>query len=367
MSIELKKIFLNEFHEQNKAKFFSFAGYSMPINYSEGIIKENLQVRESSGLFDVSHMGQILVPTSVSNIFNLEKYIPLTLRNLINNKSYYSFILNSNGGIIDDLIISKIRYENNEYFFIVYNAGRRVEDENIFKKVLTDYIFLNNNSLFAIQGPASEDILHFLPGIDNLKFMNSLVMNYLGEKIIISRSGYTGEDGFEISIPNSICLEFIEKVMLNNNIRLCGLGSRDSLRLEAGLSLYGNELNETITPIEANLKWALDLERLKDNKLKGANILLNQINSTNNKYKIALKSLSKSILRNNMNIFDSLDNKIGHVTSGTFSPTFNSSIAIGYINRKLKFNEKIYTIIRNNTEELEVVKLPFISHKYKRG
>ena len=339
----------------------------MPINYSEGIIKEHLQVRSSAGLFDVSHMGQILILISEINIHNLEKYIPLNLKKIKHNKSYYSFILNTDAGVIDDIILSKIKYQNTNYFFIVYNAGRKEEDENIFKEILSDYTFLKDNSLLAIQGPMAEQVINFLPGLSNLSFMNSLTLTYMDNSIIITRSGYTGEDGFEISIPNSITINFIEKIMNNKNIKLCGLGSRDSLRLEAGLCLYGHELDEFITPIEANLKWAIHKERLEDVNLNGNKILLNQINNGTNKYKIAFKILSKSILRNNMKLFDSDENQIGFISSGAFSPTIKSSIAIGYIYRKPIIGEQIYTFIRNIKEELVIVNLPFVSHNYKKG
>jgi aminomethyltransferase len=367
LSVELKRIFLDDYHKDNNAKFVPFAGYAMPINYENGIIKENLQVRSLAGLFDVSHMGQILIPVNKSNTSNLEKFIPLNLFDLTNNKSYYTFILNNKGGVIDDIILSKIKYQENEYFFIVYNASRKEADECIFIEILTGHIFLKNNSLLAIQGPLSENVLNFLPDIKSLKFMNSVVLNYLNHSIIVTRSGYTGEDGFEISIPNLIIKDFIKQIMLNVNIKLCGLGARDSLRLEAGLSLYGNELNESITPIEANFKWTIHKDRLNNSNLNGDKILLQQIANGVNKQKIAVKSLSKSILRNDMKLIDNEENEIGYITSGTFSPTIKSSIAIGYVDRKMNVNERIFTKIRNNIEELEIVKLPFVLHKYKKG
>ena len=367
MSGTLKQVFLNNYHKEKKAKFFSFAGYSMPINYDQGIIKEHLHVRTSVGIFDVSHMGQILILISDLNIMNLEKYIPLNLKTLKNNKSYYSFIINTQGGVIDDIILSKITYQNKKYLFIVYNSGRKKEDEKIFRDNISNFIFLKDNSLIAIQGPLAEKIIHFLPGANNLSFMNSLVINYLKHSIIITRSGYTGEDGFEISVPNSIVLNFIEQTMENTNAKLCGLGARDSLRLEAGLCLYGNELDESTTPIEANLNWAINKERLNDKSLNGHEILLNQINRGINKHKIAIKSLSKSILRTGMKLLDNENNEIGYITSGAYSPIIKSSIAIGYIKRKLNINEKIFTTIRNKIEELEITKLPFILHNYKKG
>jgi len=362
-----RELFLNNFHYNKKAKFISFAGYSMPINYNEGIIKENLHVRSSSGVFDVSHMGQILILASDKNIHNLEKFLPLDIKNFKNNKSYYSFILNLNGGVIDDIIISKITYNNNYYFFIVYNCSRKEEDEKIFKTHLSDYIILSENCLIAIQGHKSEQILNFLPKINHLSFMNSLTTTYQNKLIIVSRSGYTGEDGFEISIPNSVSHNFINDIMQNPNAKLCGLGSRDSLRLEAGLCLYGNELNEFTTPIEANLNWAIDKKRLNDKNLNGHKILLNQFINGSDKNKIGIKCVSKSILRNNMKLLDEKNIEIGIITSGAFSPTLKSSIGIGYIIKKMSIGQKIYTLIRNKVEELEIVKLPFILHNYKKG
>ena len=366
MPTELHKIYLNDYHQDNLAKFVPFAGYSMPINYDFGIIKEHIHVRNFAGVFDVSHMGQILITASKNNIKSLEKYIPLVLENLETNKSYYSFMLNSKGGVIDDLIISKILYDNRECFFIVYNAGRKKEDEEIFKNILTEYTFLNKNSLIAIQGPESENVLKFLDIPSELFFMNSKVVKFQDNLIIVNRSGYTGEDGFEISIPNSVILNFINLVMKNTHAKLCGLGSRDSLRLEAGLSLYGNELNENITPVDANLTWSIHKERLNDENLNGQNILLNQVQTKSHKKKIGIRSLSKFILRSGMKLID-IDNKqIGIITSGGFSPTLNISIGIGLL-ENISNDNKFYSLIRGNIEELEIVKLPFIKNNYQRG
>jgi len=368
LSEELKHVYLNSFHKINKAKFVPFAGYSMPINYEQGILKEHFHVRNSVGVFDVSHMGQIIINSSEKNILSLEKYIPLNLTNLILNKSYYSYLLNREGGFIDDLIISKILYNNKELFYIVYNAGRKTEDEKIFKEILFDYHFLNDNSLLAIQGPNSEKALSFLNNVKDFLFMQSFVKKFSNNKIIISRSGYSGEDGFEISIPNTVVLEFLNLLLLNKDVKLCGLGSRDSLRLEAGLSLYGNELNENITPVEAGLVWAINKSRLLDKNLNGYNKILNLINGESKITKVGLKPLTRIILRSNMKLLDSDNMEVGYITSGGFSPTLNSSIAIAYINKK--FNQqaaKVFCKIRDKIQELKIVDLPFVLHNYKRG
>ena len=367
LSNNLKKIFLHEFHNERKAKFAAFAGFHMPIFYNDGILKEHLHVRNSVGLFDVSHMGQILIPSSKNNIEFLLKYIPINLENFEINKSYYSFLLNEGGGIIDDLIIKKIKYQDIEHFYIVYNASRKKEDEELFTNNLSNFILLKDNSLLAIQGPKSQEALKFIQNLNDLVFMQSKIFTYLEHEIILCRSGYTGEDGFEISVPNLIIKEFIKDILNDENIKLCGLGSRDSLRLEAGLSLYGNELNENITPVDANLTWSIHKERLIDKKLNGNAILLNQINSGVNFIKIGFKPRSKIMLRNQMKIVDIDKNEVGYISSGGFSPILNSSIGIGYLEKSKLTNNKIYCLIRDKLEELEIEKLPFISNNYKRG
>ena len=339
----------------------------MPINYNSGIIKEHLHVRKNAGIFDVSHMGQILIANTTKNTYFLKTIIPLNFDKIKNNKSYYSFILNKKGGIIDDLIISKILFNNKEYFFIVYNAGRKSEDEKIFINNLSDYIFLNDNCLIAIQGPKSKEVLKFLDISNQLFFMESKTFNYLDSLIIVNRSGYTGEDGFEISIPNKISLTFLNTLMLHPSSKLCGLGCRDSLRLEAGLSLYGNELNENLSPIESGLKWAIHKERLSDENLNGNKILFSQLTHGTNTNKIGIKTLSKLMLRANMKLLDSNNNYIGYISSGGFSPTLNTSIGIGYINSSFDQKNKIYTLIRGKNEELKIAELPFVVHKYKRS
>ena len=364
----LNKIFLNDFHEINGAKFGSFAGYSMPINYSNGIIKEHLHTRKLIGVFDVSHMGQILIPSSMDNSKELEKIIPLDIINLKINNSFYSFILNDRGGIIDDLIISKIIVDNSEYFFIVYNSSRKKIDEEIFVKRTNNYLILKDHSLLAIQGPLSSKMMtSFSNEINKMYFMQINTFIFNNHTIIISRTGYTGEDGFELSIPNSIITEFINVLMRFNNTLLCGLGCRDTLRLEAGLSLYGNELNEDLTPVEANLSWAISKSRFKIGSFNGFETILHQIKHGTLQTRIGVKSKNKSILRSNMKIFNKNEKIIGKITSGGFSPTLNTSIAIGYID-KCFFEErdKLYCLIRNNIEEIELTKLPFVKHNYRR-
>ena len=264
----LKTIYLKEFHESNGAKFFSFAEYEMPINYKNGIIYEHQKVRNHTGVFDISHMGQILIPFTNENILSLETYIPLSLNILPSNRCHYSFFLNSNGGIIDDIMLSKIKVANKDYIYIVYNCARKKFLNKIFVNKVESYKIIQNRCLIAIQGPGSYDKVNSILNIPStMKFLDIEVIKNDYEDIYISRSGYTGEDGFELSILNEHTENLISKKLNKDNIILCGLGSRDSLRVEAGLSLYGNEINEDITPIQAGLSWALDKSRLQDDKL----------------------------------------------------------------------------------------------------
>ena len=200
----LNKVFLNDYYHELGAKFVPFAGYSMPINFSLGIIKEHQHTRSKCGLFDISHMGQMLIPVNKKNIKQLEIVIPQNLKSLPISHSVYSFILNAKGGIVDDIIISKLKIDFNEYFFIVYNASRKKVDEKIIQNLVSKPIILKNHSLISLQGPSSKKILQKLfPFVNKLNFMQISTFIFNNENILISRSGYTGEDGFELSISNN--------------------------------------------------------------------------------------------------------------------------------------------------------------------
>ena len=360
---------LKNFHEANGAKMVPFAGFNMPINYKTGIINEHKNVRNHSGIFDVSHMGQVLVEATDLHINNLEKYIPLKLKNLRNNRSNYTFLLNDNGGVVDDLIVSLIDINRKSFLYIVYNASRKNEDEKIFFKCAPNAEILHiKNCLFSIQGPESIEVLNNVIEIPvDMHFLDIDVLKYKNNSAIVSRSGYTGEDGFEVSISIDQAEVFVKDLLENKNTMLCGLGSRDSLRLEAGLSLYGHELNENITPIEAGLSWALDKDRLNDTALNGNKILSNQLHNKPSNKKIGLISVNRSMLRDGMILFDSNKNNIGKITSGCFSPNLNKSIAIGYVNLNFDEEKEIFCEIRNKMELVKKTNLPFVKKNYKKN
>ena len=368
MNLSLEKVYLDNFHSINSAKFAPFAGFNMPINYSAGIINEHLHTRKFTSVFDVSHMGKILISSTNYNLNTLEKFIPIDLFNLNFGNSSYTFILNKDGGIIDDIIISKIKIKETDYIFIVYNASRKQKVEKILIEKLDNYEILSNHSLLAIQGPSSENILsNFFDKIHKLFFMQLDVFNYQNNNIIVSRSGYTGEDGFELCLPNNIVNEFIQTIIKYENVQLSGLGARDSLRLEAGLSLYGNELNENITPIEADLSWAISNQRLKKGNFNGYEKILDQINNGVKKKKVGIMSIDRFILRSKMKIFNEKKEVLGLITSGCFSPCLKKSIGIAYINKSIiKKEEKLFCFAKNNLQKVELNSLPFIKHNYRR-
>ena len=364
----LKNIFLKDFHKKNGAKFVPFAGYEMPINYNKGIINEHLDVRNQAGIFDVSHMGQILIPNDDINISALETCIPLDIKALPFNKCHYSFILNSKGGIIDDVMLSKIEIDNQDNIYIVYNASRKNILNEIFKKIVKNFNLIEDRCLIAIQGPDSYDsISSILNPSNDMKFLDIEILQHQSSNLLISRSGYTGEDGFEISILNQDAEDLVKQILKNTNTNLCGLGCRDSLRVEAGLSLYGNEINEDITPIQAELSWALDKNRLNDKKLNCSKVLSEQLNVAKTIKKIGLTPVNKTMLRNNMTLHNSEQTEIGYITSGCYSPILKKSIGIGYINQISKISDTIFVKVRGNFEEIKLVKIPFVKKNYKKG
>ena len=283
--------------------------------------------------------------------------------------SVYSFILNSNGGVVDDCIISKVNINSLEYLFVVYNASRKYIDEQILDNLVSNQIIIKNNSLISLQGPSSSKIMNAIfPLACELKFMQIESFIFNNESILISRSGYTGEDGFELSVPNTQIKSIVEKISNHKDTLLCGLGCRDSLRLEAGLCLYGNELNETISPIEANLKWAISKNRLKQGGFAGYDRIIDELRFGTSQTRIGIKSTNKSILRSHMTLHNNNGIKIGVITSGGFSPSLNLSIAMAYVNKDyLKSSDEIYCSIRGNMDLINISKLPFIKLNYFRS
>ena len=361
--MQIKETSLINLHKLHGAKLVEFAGYHMPIQYSDGILNEHKFTRSNCGIFDVSHMGQLFIYGGDDLAKDLEKIFPIDLLSLKTNQSKYSFLMNENGGIYDDLIITKIK----KGYLIILNAACKNNDFKIIKEKLNDryQIELKENlSLIALQGPGAKNVLgKIIPDADNLKFMHGEEFNFNNLNIYITRSGYTGEDGFEISIPNETAENFT-KVLLDNGSKLIGLGARDTLRLEAGLCLYGNDIDIKTTPIEANLKWAISKKRINDN-YPGSEIIKKQTQSGVKKLRVGIKPESKVIARANTRIFNEENKEIGKITSGTFGPSVDHPISMGYVDSNYSsINTKIFLEIRGKKVSANICKLPFYKKNY---
>jgi aminomethyltransferase len=365
--MKIKKTSLNKLHQDNKAKFVEFAGYEMPIQYSSGIIEEHKFTRSNSGIFDVSHMGQLFIYGDDNLTNDLEEIFPLDLQNLKLNSSKYSFLMNEKAGVYDDLIITKLE----EGFLIILNAACKDNDFKILSSLLKDkykMVLDDQRSLIAIQGPKSVDILNqILKTVEDLNFMSGNWFTYKNQKSYVTRSGYTGEDGFEVSISNELA-EVFTKELLENGAKLIGLGARDTLRLEAGLCLYGHELSTETTPIEANLKWAISKERLNNGGFIGSQNIISQINDGAKKIRVGIKPEGRLIAREKTKIYDENEQMIGEVTSGTFGPSVNGPIAMGFVDRKFSKKEtKIFLEVRGKKYPANICGLPFYKKSYVKG
>ena len=365
--MEIKKTSLNKLHKEHKAKFVKFAGYEMPIQYSKGIVEEHKFTRSHSGIFDVSHMGQLFIYGDDSLTKDLEKIFPLDLKNLKINSSKYSFLMNSDAGIYDDLIITKI----DGGYLIILNAACKDNDFKILSKLINDKFNMNldeNRSLIAVQGPKSVEILDIiLNEVSELSFMTGNWFNYKDQKLFVTRSGYTGEDGFEVSIPNDLAEEFTKK-LIENGAQLIGLGARDTLRLEAGLCLYGHELGEEKTPIEANLKWAISKERISSGGYIGSDKIMNQINEGTKQIRVGIKPEGRLIAREKTKIFNEDELVVGEVTSGTFGPSLNGPVAMGYVEKEFSQKDtKVFLEVRGKKYPANICGLPFYKKSYVKG
>ena len=364
--MDTQKTTLYEYHKSLGAKFVAFAGYEMPVQYSTGIVEEHKLTRNKAGLFDVSHMGQLSIDGNDDLSIALEKIIPNDLKNIKLNQSKYSFLTNEKGGIYDDLIVTKVE----KGFNIILNAACKNNDFAIIKKALKDKFKLtlhNDLSLIALQGPESPKILEkLIKGVSILKFMNGKKFHYNNNFIYITRSGYTGEDGFEISLPNDLAEDFVKK-LIDQGAKPIGLGARDTLRLEAGLCLYGHDINESTSPIEANLKWAISKRRREEGGFPGYEKIKSDMNGQLTRLRVGIKPEGKVIAREGKKIFSEDNQEIGSVTSGTFGPSINSSIAMGYVKYNFsKAGTKIFLEVRGKKHEARISELPFYKKKYVR-
>lgn len=365
----LQKTPLWSLHKELGGKMVPFAGYDMPVQYEGmGVLKEHLHTRTQAGLFDVSHMGQALLLGANDPGIALEKIVPSSMTGLEPEKIRYTVLLNDNGGILDDLMVT--RWDDKTLFLIVNAACKDKDFAYINKKIGSDVKlqYLADRALLALQGPQAEKVLSQLfPLVSAMKFMTMTKVIYEGQELYISRSGYTGEDGYEISVPAALSVAFAKKLLSYSEVKLIGLGARDSLRLEAGLCLYGHELDETTTPIEANLKWVIQKRRREEGGFCGAEKILGQLEKGPARLRVGIKPEGKAPVREGTEILSADGRRIGVITSGGFGPSVDGPVAMGYVESDFAHEgTKLQVMLRGIARPCEVAALPFIKPNYKR-
>lgn len=338
-----------------------FAGYEMPVQYTTGIIEEHLHCREQAGFFDISHMGQCFISGS-SVAESLEKLVPSNITGLNIGQQRYGLLTNDKGGVIDDIIISRME----QGYLIIVNAACKEKDFTHLKQFLPAHCqlkILQDQALFALQGPAAASVISQLSeSASNLSFMHACHAQINDKDCIISRCGYTGEDGFEISINSHDAVSLAKQLLAFQQVKPIGLGARDTLRLEAGLSLYGHEINENISPVEAGLKWTF---RQNATDYIGADIIQPQLKTGAKKKRVGLMVEGKIPVRQETELFDSQQNKVGYVTSGSFSPSLKKPIALALINSR-NTEQILFAKVRNRMITVNITSLPFVPHHYQR-
>lgn len=364
-----KQTFLHDCHVKLGAKMVDFAGWHMPVQYTS-IIEEHKHVREAVGIFDVSHMGEVIYKGKDVLKF-LNKMVPQSIDKLTDGKAVYAQLPNKEGGLIDDLIIYKL--EENKYL-IVHNASRIDEDVNWMSLNIGDLDVeivneSHNYSMIAVQGPKTCEYMGKL-GLKELpKFFSIKKDKLFGYDIWISRTGYTGEDGVEIIMKNKYAVPVWESLLSHSGeiiVKPIGLGARDTLRLEACLHLYGNDLDETTTPVEAGLSWSIPKDKIED--YNGKTVIENQLKNGAEKKLVGLKMIDRGIARHGYEVFYN-NEKIGVVTSGSISPTRGDNIALAYIKNLDNFavGSTIQILIRDKFYNAEIVKKPFIEKRNKNS
>ena len=375
MTQSLRKTPLNALHREFGAKLTEFAGYEMPVQYRLGILGEHQHTRKKAGLFDVSHMGQVILSgqSYEETALALEKVLPMDVLGLEIGRQRYGFLTTDEGGILDDLMFSN----RGDHIFVVLNAACKDSDIKYLRSLLEPNISINeieSRALIALQGPASEAVLgKYHPQIKNMKFMDVETLTIDGAECWISRSGYTGEDGFEISIPAEAAEPITRSILSNQNVEFIGLGARDSLRLEAGLCLYGHDIDQATTPVEASLTWAIQKARRSNGSRAsgfiGSEIILKQLAGGTNKKRVGLLPQTRAPMREGVEIFATETSKeaIGKITSGGYGPTVGYPIAMGYINSEYANSEDdLFGELRGKRVPVKVSNLPFVPLNFKR-
>ena len=370
----LQRTPLYEAHKALGAKLVPFAGYEMPVQYPTGVLAEHKWTRESAGLFDVSHMGQCFVMSDsfTTSAAAMEKLVPADIAGLEPKQQRYSQLLNENGGTLDDLMITRADYKGYEgWLYVVVNAGCKAADYVHFAKHLPLGVTFKageDMALLALQGPEAEAVLaKHAPAIRDLKFMHYESLDIGGISVHVSRSGYTGEDGFELSVWNKDVERLWTLLLEDERVKPIGLGARDSLRLEAGLCLYGHELDQNISPIEAGLNWSIAKRRRTEGGFIGAHRVQRELLGGVSRKRVGIKPEGRAPAREGTEIHDESGRKIGIITSGGFGPTVNGPVAMGYVETAYAaLDTKVHLLVRGTPMPAIIVKLPFVPNNFKR-
>jgi aminomethyltransferase len=362
---------LHALHVELGARMVPFAGYSMPVQYPSGILTEHKHTREAAGLFDVSHMGQLTL-TGDGAAAMLEKLVPVDVIDLGVYKQRYAFFTNAQGGITDDLMITRREKD----LFVVVNAACKAQDiahlranhgAGVTMQVLED------RALLALQGPLAAIALSRLaPGVEKLVFMTGGYFTIVGADCFVTRSGYTGEDGYEISVPSSHADKLARELLKQPEVKPIGLGARDTLRLEAGLCLYGHDIDTTTTPTEAALNWAMQKVRREGGAraggFVGSNVILPQITAGVSRKRIGLIGKEKLPVREGAALSNAQGKVVGKVTSGGFGPSANACVAMGYVTAASStIGTELFAHVRDKLIPMTVSAIPFTPHRYFRG
>jgi aminomethyltransferase len=354
-------------HAELGAKFVPFAGWSMPVQYAQGVMAEHLWTRAHAGLFDVSHMGQIRLPKDA--LAGLEALIPADLIALPEGRQRYGVFTNATGGVLDDLMVAHRAGD----VFVVVNAARHAHDLAHLRAHIAGVEAIIDRALLALQGPEAEAVLAALiPDVAAMRFMDVAVMGWQGAELWISRAGYTGEDGFEISVPAGHAEGFARGLLADARVAPIGLGARDSLRLEAGLPLYGQEMDEGISPVEAGQGWSIGKARRQGGAraggFPGAEVILGQLAQGAARRRVGLAPEGRAPMRGGVPLFAAAQGgaQIGQITSGGFGPSVGAPIAIGLIDAATPPDATLYGDLRGKRLALRQVPLPFVSPGYKR-
>jgi aminomethyltransferase len=374
-SAALARTPLHDLHARRNARFVPFAGYDMPVQYADGILAEHTHTRSAAGLFDVSHMGQafLLGADHETTARALEALVPADILNLAHGRQRYSQLLNTEGGILDDLMVTRSADPDEDgALMLIVNASRKDFDYAHIAAHLPAGVKLmraEHRGLIALQGPKAVDVLsRHIPGVANMAFMSAKSVRFAGIDCHISRSGYTGEDGFEISVNVKRIVAIAERLLDSHDVKPVGLGARDSLRLEAGLCLYGHDIDETISPVEAGLSWSIQKSRRAEGGFPGAARIQKELQEGPSRTRVGLLPEGRTPAREGAEIRSTDGTEIGRVTSGGFGPTVGGPVAMGYVNRRFaEPGTPVVLVVRGKELVGKVVALPFVPHRYHRS